>query len=550
MAESLSDVWVDADSFEARWDIQGDHVGKGGQGIGFRAIRRSDRREAFIKVFDSNHGERRARSFVEASAYEALTGADVPQLIESNAHMHEDKDVRLYIATEFIEGPTLRRWRDKVRKVSLTDAVDITLHLLETVVRIHDKGILHRDIKPDNIMMSQGMRPVLVDFGIAFNRMQILKKVLTSDGNRLGNQFLSLPELFGASRNKRNIVSDLTTVSGIFLYLLTGANPIQLRDGEGYLPHQRENIRSKLKKAGLDKVYPFFDRAFQADTPARFQTAGEVRLQLLKIRNQISEPEAIGDLSELQSILENPLFQIKGQTSSRLRMALNWAMGCYQTAHTHTYGNLKAQQVDISDRGSPGYIRIRWDLHGDYRACTHLWVEIVGSEIIWHNVTGEVFRAPINSELDQSAQDQFTSNAVLPDIVRIVKTDPKELPEEFPGRFVLRNRLAFSLDEACKKSESYGVPVLVIAYHDSKTESDRSHLLHRILDDSHIQEIILKSFVVLIVRRSEITLRTEIPESVDLHAVLNKGHWTHIRHLAANREAAKMDLTALQKEFS
>ncbi|WP_147466614.1 hypothetical protein, partial [Pseudomonas cichorii] len=76
----------------------------------------------------------------------------------------------------------------------------------------------------------------------------------------------------------------------------------------------------------------------------------------------------------------------------------------------------------------------------------------------------------------------------------------------------MRNRLAFSLDEACEKSESYGVPVLVIAYHDSKTESDRSHLLQRILDDSHIQEIILKSFVVLIVKRSELTLRTEIPE--------------------------------------
>ena len=552
MTESLSDVWVDACSFEDRWDIQGERVGQGGQGIGHRAVRRSDQKVAFIKLMDSDNGERRSRSYIEARAYETLTDLDVPKLIESNAHRHDDKSVRLYIATEFIEGLTLRKWRDGVKKVSLSDAIDITLHLLGTVAGAHKAGIVHRDIKPENIIMREAdvVRPVLVDFGIAFNRLHILRRALTSDGSQLGNRFLWLPELSGSSRNKRSPTADLAMVSGIFLYLLTGINPVLPRDGEGNLPHQRERIRSKINEVEKDSVLSFFDRAFQFEPAARFQTADEVSSALQKIRHRIYNPDVVDDLSELQNILENPLFQVRGQVSTRLGEALGWAMSCYGVVRTKTNGNVLAQQVDISNGASPGHIRIRWDVNGTYRVCTHIWVEIIGSEFVWHTVRGEVFRAPTNVVLGEAAKEEFINRSVMPDILRVIKTDPIKLPEEFAGRFSLRDRLAYSLDEAIQKSQSYGVPIFVIAYHEMRTEDDRRHLLQCVLGDSYSQEVILSSFVVLIIKRSQLPMSVEAVENTDFRAVLHEGQWTHIRHLAANREAAKMEFAALQKEFS
>lgn len=551
MAEQRPNVWVDASSFDERWDIQGKPVGKGGQGTGYRATRRSDGKVAFIKEMDSDDSERRARGYIEACAYESLVGLDVPQLIESNAHQHGDKSVQLYIATEFVEGPTLRRWRDKTKKVSLTEAVDITLHLLGTVAQAHEAGILHRDIKPENIIMRGGdvAHPVLVDFGISFHRLNILSKALTSDGSQLGNRFLWLPEFSPGSRKKRCPTADLTMVSGIFLYLITGINPVLPRDGDGNLPHQRDRIRSRMSDAEKSGVLSFFDRAFQFETAARFQSVEEVKRALLKIRQRIANPGPVDDLPGLQETLNNPIFQSRGVVSAQLRMALGWAMDCYGTVKQTTSGNLLAQQVDLSGGVSPGHISVRWDLYGNYAACTHVWVEIVGSEFVWHTVKGEVFRAPTNSPLAEEAKAEFINRSVLPDIRRVLANDSSEFSVDFSGYFSLRDHFALSLGEAEQRAQAQQLPIYVLAYDESQTIKDIQFLCERVLGDARVQAIILTSFIVLVIGRSKLPSTINAPQNCDFRAIFHKGNWLHVHHLAANRGAAVMDFGALQQQF-
>ncbi len=66
----------------------------------------------------------------------------------------------------FVEGPTLRQHLDRVRRVSLSDTLRIACDLLSALEYAHEREIVHRDVKPENVVLSCD-GPILVDFGIA-----------------------------------------------------------------------------------------------------------------------------------------------------------------------------------------------------------------------------------------------------------------------------------------------------------------------------------------------------------------------------------------------
>ena len=186
--------------------------------------------------------ERRARFFREASAYHTIRTPGIPRLIDSNALQWENDHVQPYIATEFIEGPTLRRWREAQENVKLDTAIKTTSELLAILRACHAGDIVHRDVKPDIIILANGnpRRPVLLDFGLSYHEIEGFG-FETEHGQEVGNRFLRLPELSAGSRLKQDPRSDLSFVAGILFYLLTGQNPDLLQDAEGRLPHQRRD---------------------------------------------------------------------------------------------------------------------------------------------------------------------------------------------------------------------------------------------------------------------------------------------------------------------
>ncbi len=91
--------------------------------------------------------------------------------------MSERGDWLLWYVMEYIPGPNLRQHLDRVRRASITDTIQIARDLLGALGAAHQQGIVHRDVKPDNIVLSpEGA--VLVDFGIA-------KAVAASGSDRL-----------------------------------------------------------------------------------------------------------------------------------------------------------------------------------------------------------------------------------------------------------------------------------------------------------------------------------------------------------------------------
>ena len=74
--------------------------------------------------------------------------------------------------TDFFEGPTLRQWRETRERVELDEAIDATRELLAILSKCHEAGLVHRDVKPDNIILADDDpgRPVLLDFGLSFRK--------------------------------------------------------------------------------------------------------------------------------------------------------------------------------------------------------------------------------------------------------------------------------------------------------------------------------------------------------------------------------------------
>ncbi len=555
MSELSSKPWVYAVSYHERWDVIANRVGVGGQGYGHKGQRKCDQKIAFVKVFEGLTSERRARCYGEAMAYASLEGLNVPRLIESNARQHRDGAVELYIATEFIEGKNLRDWRSAAGHVSLEAAIDITLKLLDTVAQAHAAGVLHRDIKPENIIMRDGDAPcpVLVDFGIAFNHNHDLPKSITNDGNQLGNRFLNLPELYAGSADKRSPVADLTSIAGIFFYLVTKLNPTQLRDGDGNHPHQREKAKTRLVGFELSGLLRFFDRAFQARTHDRFQTPQSMRSELLKILSDRSPPEVTDVKGLLHDMLEDPIFKMRGERSSRVQEALSWAVRWYGSVREKTNGNVLAQQVFIDSGSEPGFVRIRWDLYSQYRLCTYVWVEEIGGELVWYTSLGEVYRTAIGTNLSEQSGTAFIEQAVEPDMVRVLRNEPLDLTPEFLGRHVLKDRLTHSVEDALDLSKSSNLPVYAIIYDPNQPIAHRENLLDAVFGERTAQDVILSSFVLLVAKRSllpaDLNL-SEVSDFGDFSAVIEDGLWTRARHLSANREASRIRLLELQREFA
>lgn len=273
--------------WDEKWEKVKD-IGGGGQGE-TSLVKLKDSpflSQTFVlkKLKNQKDPERRRRMYREVAALSTLDCPGIPRLIESNSDQF-DSDVPLYMVSEFIEGKTLSQILKSSSPMELADAVNLVLKLLETVQYCHNLGIVHRDIKPDNIIIRHDdiRDPVLIDFGISFNQSDADGTILTEPRQQLGNRFLALPELQVNSSMQRDPRADITQCCGILFFALVGLFPVTLLDHEGRMPHQRPESQKALSKISSDllaKLNRVFDRAFGIQIDYRWQSIPELQQAL------------------------------------------------------------------------------------------------------------------------------------------------------------------------------------------------------------------------------------------------------------------------------
>ena len=296
--------WSNSKTYKESWEIIKDpdviHPVSGAQACAKMARNKNTGDFAFLKILNNQQDdERRARFLREATAYETCSHPSIANLIDSNAHFFKDNNFKLYIATKYINGETLGKRIESYGCQNIQTAVSTTERLLEILLYLHKSDLVHRDIKPDNIILrnSDFIDPVLVDFGLCY-KDDNLEVFQTDVGEELGNRFLRLPELSIESTSKRDPRSDLAFAGGIFFYMLTSVMPSILLDAKGRMPHQRDKIIEKLKEIGgsyFMNLLEFFDYSFSYTLSGRFESASV----MIEALNNISKPKEIynGDIN-------------------------------------------------------------------------------------------------------------------------------------------------------------------------------------------------------------------------------------------------------------
>src|SRR5688500_17742827 len=207
-------------------------LGTGGMGAVFTAYAEKLHRVVALKLLPPeyiSHEARRRRFLQEARAASSLNH---PHII--TVYDFGEDGGRPYMATEYVEGETLRQ-KIAARSLRLEESLDLALQVAEGLATAHEAGLVHRDLKPDNLMVSRNGSAKILDFGIAKllpNRrraaaadstQKTLLRVETQSGAIMGTvNYMSPEQLLGRRVDLR---CDLFSFAVVLCEMLTGACP-------------------------------------------------------------------------------------------------------------------------------------------------------------------------------------------------------------------------------------------------------------------------------------------------------------------------------------
>ncbi len=131
-----------------------------------------------------------------------------------------------YLVQELIQGQTLKDWIQTAGAQDEVTVKTLLIHILPILAQVHESGIIHRDIKPDNIMLRDQM-PVLIDFGAV---KEVVGTVIASEGQVASTVVIGTPGFMAPEQAKGHPlpVSDLYSLGLTAIYLLTGQSPLEL----------------------------------------------------------------------------------------------------------------------------------------------------------------------------------------------------------------------------------------------------------------------------------------------------------------------------------
>ena len=196
-------------------------LGRGGMGVVYKAYEVSLNRIVALKVLPERLSEDRA--FVKRFQREARVAAQLvhPNIVTIHA-VGEDADQH-FIAMEYVKGDALSGLIKDEGQIEIRRAVRIVRQVAEALREAHDQDIIHRDIKPQNVMVDRAGRARVLDFGLA--KALYTDTRLTADGAMLGTpQYMAPEQCEGAEVSAR---TDIYALGVTLFEMLTGQPPFE-----------------------------------------------------------------------------------------------------------------------------------------------------------------------------------------------------------------------------------------------------------------------------------------------------------------------------------
>jgi eukaryotic-like serine/threonine-protein kinase len=281
-------------------------AGFGGMAQLWVAKNESTAAEVCVKVLvpDASDDESVARFRREAHAAARLSHraiVSVFDLFELDVNGNVSKAERphaLAIVMELLNGETLTDHLMKQGELHVDDMLDIAIPMCGALSHAHKAGVVHRDIKPDNVFLARDpdgtVIPKILDFGVSKIVSAGNSEGLTKTGVMLGTPSFMSPEQAKGS-NKVDARSDVFSAGIVMMMMLTGKNPFE--DDGGFHSIVQNIIEKPVERPdGIpDAIWDVINRALLKDADLRWNDGTELQLALRKAsgRRSLSEPGLI-----------------------------------------------------------------------------------------------------------------------------------------------------------------------------------------------------------------------------------------------------------------
>ena len=402
-------------------------LGEGGMAFVYKARDTQLERFVAIKTLKPNYVNQ--ETFVDRFKREAKTAANLnhPNIVQIFDWGIEDEP---YFVMEYIEGNTLTSIIAKNRTISLGDILFIGAQVSSGLHAAHQKGLVHRDIKPGNIMITPDGKVKVTDFGIV--SLQNEESDITKTGSILGTASYISPEQ--AQGKPVYIESDLYSLGTVLYELITGKPPFTgdspISTATKHLtdkPEKPSSFRRDLPKGVESAVLKLLEKT----TYDRFKSAEDLRATLLQQRKALQSEQTRENLVDLT----NPKIKLRF-TLPALLISIGVVFGTIWTL-TQVFDGLPV------DGGAPTLIEIP-DLTGSDQAQALSDLQNLGFKVGIENAADS--SVPVGSVI----RTQPPSSTVIdPDsLVTIIVSVG---PEAFPIPYILdieSERAIFVIEES------------------------------------------------------------------------------------------------------
>ena len=259
-------------------------IGIGGMAVVFKAEDMLMRRSVAVKILkdDIAKDEQSVKRFINES--KAVSMLSHPNIV--NIYDVSMKNAEKYIVMEYIEGITLKNYMTRKGVLTLREIIGYTEQILRALEHAHAKGIVHRDIKPQNIMLLKNGGIKVTDFGIA--KLPNAETVTMTD-KAIGTVYYISPEQ--ASGNAIDARSDIYSLGVLMYEMATGKLPftadtpvsVALMHINEEAPAARE-VNERIPK-GLEQIIAM---AMEKDPEMRYQNVTHMMRQLMRLKDNPS----------------------------------------------------------------------------------------------------------------------------------------------------------------------------------------------------------------------------------------------------------------------
>lgn len=264
-----------------RYEIIG-RVGAGGMSDVYKAKDHKLNRNVAIKVLKKEYSK--DKNFVSKFRVEAQSAASLihPNIV--NVYDVGEDDGLYYIVMELIEGITLKHYIEKKGKLSYRETISIAIQIANGIECAHNNQIVHRDIKPQNIMISREGKVKVTDFGIAR-----AASANTINGNAMGSVHYISPEQAGGKYVDEK--SDIYSLGITMFEMLTGTVPF---DGESTVTIALKHIQSNVPnvKEYVDDTPVSLEKIVLKCTQNKVEKRyPKISLLIADLKRALSEPD-------------------------------------------------------------------------------------------------------------------------------------------------------------------------------------------------------------------------------------------------------------------